>query len=121
MILNVGPGADGQIPLLQQERLLQLGEWLRINGEAIYGSRSWTRSGESREVTLERVDPNIDFNWVRNGPGRPIREDDFSALWTGWILPAVSESPGMESSSATSLTNSFPWAAYLSKFIAGTG
>ena len=43
------------------------------------------------EVTLERVDPNIDFEWVRNGPGRPIREDDFTARWTGRITPAFSE------------------------------
>jgi alpha-L-fucosidase len=96
MILNVGPGADGQIPLLQQERLLQLGSWLSLNGEAIYGARNWTRSGESEEVVLERVDPSIDFNWVRNGPGRPIREDNFQAVWTGTINPAFSESYAFE-------------------------
>ncbi len=91
MILNVGPKADGQIPLLQQERLLQLGAWLELNGEAIYGSRPWTRSGEMRGVSLERVDPTIDFDWVRNGPGRPIREDEFTALWTGVVEPSFSE------------------------------
>jgi len=92
MILNVGPGADGQIPLLQQERLLQLGEWLEVNGEAIYGARNWIKSGEFREVSLKRVDPDIDFDWVRNGPGRPIREDNFSATWTGTIQADYSES-----------------------------
>jgi alpha-L-fucosidase len=91
MILNVGPKADGQIPLLQQERLIQLGDWLQMNGEAIYGSRPWIRSGELGEVSLKRVDPRIDFNWVRNGPGRPIREDDFTATWTGTIRAEFSE------------------------------
>ena len=85
MILNVGPKADGQIPLLQQERLLQLGQWLDVNGEAIYGSRSWKKSSESRRVLLDRIDPYIDFDWVRNGPGRPIREDEFTAVWTGFL------------------------------------
>ncbi len=36
MILNVGPKADGQIPLLQQERLIQLGEWLAVNIPLIF-------------------------------------------------------------------------------------
>jgi len=85
MILNVGPGADGQIPLLQQERLLQLGEWLKVNGEAIYGSRSWIRTMEEKPITLNRIDPNIDFNWVRNGPGDPIKEDHFTANWNGFL------------------------------------
>ena len=92
MILNVGPGADGQIPLLQQERLRQLGEWLAVNGEAIYGSRPWQKAGEEREVALERIDPTVDFYWNRNGPGSPIREDDFSAEWFGYLqAPATGD------------------------------
>lgn len=38
--LNVGPCADGTIIPLVQERLLQLGEWLKVNGEAIYASHA---------------------------------------------------------------------------------
>jgi len=39
LLLNVGPTADGIIPEMQRERLLGLGNWLRVNGEAIYGTR----------------------------------------------------------------------------------
>ncbi|MCS7223444.1 MAG: alpha-L-fucosidase [Armatimonadetes bacterium] len=39
LLLNVGPTADGRIPVIMQERLLQIGEWLRINGDSIYGSQ----------------------------------------------------------------------------------
>ncbi len=90
--INVGPTADGQIPLLQQDRLVQLGNWIGINEEAIYGSTTWIKTGEEKQVSLEKIDPNIDFNWVRNGPGSPIKEDDFTAIWTGYIVPEFSES-----------------------------
>ena len=47
MTLNVGPDADGTIPMLQQERLIDLGNWLKTNGEAIYGSRPYKKMCES--------------------------------------------------------------------------
>lgn len=39
LLLNVGPTADGRIPVVMQERLLEIGDWLDVNGEAIYGTR----------------------------------------------------------------------------------
>ena len=38
LLLNVGPTADGRIPVIQQQRLHDIGDWLAINGEAIYGT-----------------------------------------------------------------------------------
>lgn len=90
LMLNVGPAADGKIPLLQQERLEQLGNWLAINGEAIYGSRPWIKVGEEKDVELCRTDSVIHFDWVRNSPGYPIVEDHFTAKWTGFLIPPMS-------------------------------
>ena len=38
LLLDIGPTADGRIPVIMQERLIQIGEWLIPNGESIYGS-----------------------------------------------------------------------------------
>ncbi len=46
LLLNIGPRADGTITEEQQHVLRELGGWLKINGEAIYGSRPWITSGE---------------------------------------------------------------------------
>ncbi|MBJ6368777.1 alpha-L-fucosidase [Snuella sedimenti] len=86
MIINVGPKADGQIPLIQQERLIDLGNWLKINGAAIYGATPFTRHEEEKEVFMNRIDSQINFNWVRNSPMKGIREDNFSANWEGYIV-----------------------------------
>jgi len=46
LLLNVGPRSDGTIPEEVQQVLLEVGAWLKINGEAIYGTRPWKVYGE---------------------------------------------------------------------------
>lgn len=46
LLLNIGPRADGTIPEGDQEILREVGAWLKINGEAIYGTRPWKVFGE---------------------------------------------------------------------------
>ncbi|MBO5940508.1 MAG: alpha-L-fucosidase [Kiritimatiellae bacterium] len=43
LLLNIGPTADGLIPVIMEERLLAIGKWLSVNGEAIYGTKAWEK------------------------------------------------------------------------------
>lgn len=39
LLLNIGPKANGEIPVIQRQRLIAIGSWLEINGAAIFASR----------------------------------------------------------------------------------
>lgn len=77
MTLNVGPYADGTIPLIQQERLRSLGNWLNINGEAIYSSRPYTIPCQREKCSTTFSTAAIDFDWVRNAPAKGVTTDHF--------------------------------------------
>ena len=48
LLLNVGPTSDGRIPVIMQQRLVDIGKWLEVNGEAIFGTRPWQKAAMNR-------------------------------------------------------------------------
>ncbi|XP_052789089.1 alpha-L-fucosidase-like isoform X2 [Mya arenaria] len=47
VLINVGPTKDGRIVPIFEERLRDLGAWLKLNGEAIYSTRPWTYQNDT--------------------------------------------------------------------------
>jgi alpha-L-fucosidase len=57
LLLDIGPAADGTIPVIMQQRLLDIGKWMKTNGEAIYGTDAFIRN-----KTDEAINPGTNKN-----------------------------------------------------------
>jgi alpha-L-fucosidase len=64
-LLDIGPDEHGKIPPIMQDRLLQMGEWMDINGEAIYGTSRW-------KIPSQWSDGKKGFKMTREHAGQDI-------------------------------------------------
>lgn len=107
LLINIGPRADGTIPEVMQSCLRGVGEWLRVNGEAIYGTRYWdtyrdgdvrfTRKGDTLyAIALEWPEENLRLTSLA---GKAVAKVDMLGLgepvkWRQQSDALIIETPG---------------------------
>jgi len=107
LLLNIGPRPDGTIPEPEEKVLRDVGAWLKVNGEAIYGTRPWATFGEGPTQVV-----GGSFNDTKRQPftGQDIRfsrkGDTLYAIalaWPGEQVTVRSLGEGAEKASAVRL------------------
>jgi alpha-L-fucosidase len=103
-LLDIGPTADGRIPVIMQQRLIEIGDWLKVNGEAIYGTRYAGRAdqwSEGKRPGQEYGEFRIKYNLMEQIGEKPKdgkaskqlmftkKPDALYAITTGWLAPQV--------------------------------
>ena len=64
LLMNICPRGDGSISEDQKQLLREMGDWLNVNGEAIYGTRPWRIHGEGKRLYGNRG-PSLEYTTAK--------------------------------------------------------
>jgi len=78
-LLNVGPTGEGEIPQKAFDRLKAVGKWMATNGEAIYGTHSWSVQGENiitvKEIQSKTISANNMKDVLNDATSQKVHQD----------------------------------------------
>jgi alpha-L-fucosidase len=86
LLLNIPVKGDGTIDDQERSIVEGIGRWLKINGEAIYGTRPWKLYGEGPSIQGNANLTNQGFN---EGKGRPLTSRDIRFTSKGDVIYAI--------------------------------
>jgi len=56
LLLDIGPAADGTIPVIMEDRLTGMGKWLKYYGEAIYETQPWKNTRQWSKGNIPAIE-----------------------------------------------------------------
>ena len=93
LLLNIGPRPDGTIPEPEEKMLREIGGWLAVNGEAIYGTRPFAVFGEGPTAVVEGPFADTKRKAVHRR-GRPLHDARTArSTRSCWPGPRAARSP----------------------------
>ena len=72
-LLNIGPGPDGEFDPVAYDHLKEIGAWMKVNGEAIYGSRMYSTFNDGERIRYtQSKDGKVKYVFFFDFPDKPV-------------------------------------------------
>jgi alpha-L-fucosidase len=113
-LLNVGPKADGSIPKESIDRLAEIGRWMQVNSEAIYGTKNWKVFSEGptfealENLSEEELDEHDEIEYTSQDIVFTVKDNNIYAICLAWpknelLIRSINKMTGEDTKSVSML------------------
>ena len=83
LLLNIGPRPDGTLDKAQEKALIEIGEWMQINGEGIHKTKPWSTYGTGKLNSLQ-AGGNGNWKYEKKAIRYTQKDDTLYAWFVDW-------------------------------------